>query len=258
LGLIACSLLLIYLTRGYLRMVDELAISFSQATCAEQTLRRSEQQLRLALDERERMAEDLHDGVIQSVFAVGLNLERSRRLVATDPQESMTQLGTSIADLKRVIRDLRGYLVGLEPPISNGQELEAALMSLVGSMTSPGRLRFTLQTDARALELVTRDQATHLVSIAREAMSNSLRHSAASAGTLSLRLSEEGVRLVVEDNGVGFEVSRPSQQGHGLKNMQARATKFGGRLNVRSEPGLGTTVVCMLPVHPMEQEHAST
>lgn len=256
LGLIACSLLLIYLSRGYLRMVDELAVSLSQATGAEQTLRRSEQQLRQALEERERMAEDLHDGVIQSVFAIGLNLERCRRLVTSQPEESRTQLGSSIADLKRVIRDLRGYLVGLEPPISNGQEFEAALTSLVNGMNSPGRLSFTLRLDAGAAERVTRDQATHLVSIAREAMSNSLRHSEASTGTLSLRLSEEGVRLSVEDDGIGFRAADIPPQGHGLKNMQARAKRFGGRLDVQSEPGQGTTVICTIPILPMERKHA--
>jgi signal transduction histidine kinase len=260
LGLIASSLLLAYLSRGYFRTVDELATALSHATHAEHTLRRSEQQLRQALDERERMAEDLHDGVIQSVFAIGLNLERCRRLVATAPQESMTQLGSSIADLKRVIRDLRSYLVGLDPPISNGQELEAALTSLVNGMNSPGRLSFTLRLDAGAAELVTRDQAAHLVSIAREAMSNSLRHSDASIGTLSLRLSEEGLCLSVEDNGVGFEVSGPPQQGHGhgLINMRTRARRFGGRLDVRSEHGHGTTVVCTIPILPTERKHASS
>lgn len=258
LGLIACSLLLIYLSRGYLRMVDELTSALNQATRAEQTLRRSEQQLRRAIDERERMAEDLHDGVIQSVFAIGLNLERCQRLVTTEPEESMTQLGASIADLKLVIRDLRGYLGGLEPPISNGQGLEAALTSLVNGMNGSGRLRYTLQFDSEASELVTGDQATHLVSIAREAMSNSLRHSGASEGTLSFGLSEEGLRLVVEDNGVGFEVSRSPQQGHGLKNMQARAKRFGGRLDVRSGHGHGTTVICTIPILPMERTHASS
>jgi signal transduction histidine kinase len=258
LGLIASSLLLIYLSRGYLRMVNELATALSQATRAEHTSRRSEQQLRQALEERERMAEDLHDGVIQSVFAIGLNLERCRRLVLTQPEESMTQLGASIDDLKRVIRDLRGYLVGLEPPISNGQEFEAALTSLVNGMNGPGRLSFTLLFDPEAAELLTRDQAAHLVSIAREAMSNSLRHSGASAGILSLGLSDEGVRLVVEDNGVGFEVSRSPQQGHGLKNMQTRARRFGGRLDVRFEHGHGTTVACTIPIIPMERKHASS
>ena len=112
--------------------------------------------------------------------------------------------------------------------------------------------------DPEAAELLTRDQAAHLVSIAREAMSNSLRHSGASAGILSLGLSDEGVRLVVEDNGVGFEVSRSPQQGHGLKNMQTRARRFGGRLDVRFEHGHGTTVACTIPIIPMERKHASS
>ncbi|MGQ0812350.1 MAG: sensor histidine kinase [Nitrospiraceae bacterium] len=247
LRLIACLLVLGYLSRGYLTMISDLKRSLAQTGQVEKTLRQSEHQLRQALDERERMAQDLHDGIIQSVFAVSLSLERCRRLITTNAQESIGPLGTAIADLKLVIRDLRGYIVGLEPPISNGRELAAALASLVRSMEAPHQLRFDLQVSPVTANRVTPEQAAHVLSIAREAMSNSLRHSGARAGTVSLQSHDGCIRLVVEDDGVGFHAATVPEHGHGLRNMEARARRLGGRLDVISKPGQGTRIVCDLP-----------
>ena len=244
LRLIACLVVLGYLSLGYLRMIDDLTQSLSHTKQAEENLRQ-------ASDERERMAQDLHDGVIQSIFAIGLGLERGQRLASTDTKESSRQLGSAIADLKLVIRDLRGYLVGLEPPISNGRELEAALSSLVRSMQSSHRLSFLVQVSPEAADRVSPEQAAHLLSIAREAMSNSLRHSAARAGALSLQLQDGYVRLTVEDDGVGFDADTMRPHGHGLKNIEARARRLGAHLAVTSEPGRGTRVVCDLPQEPV-------
>lgn len=254
LRLTACLLVLGYIGLGYLLMISDLKGSLAQTKLAEETLRRSEQQLRQVLDERERMAQDLHDSIIQSIFAVGLSLERCQRLIATGPKEVVKQLEAAIADLKLVIRDLRGYIVGLEPPISCGRELEAVLTSLVRSMEGSHRLRFILRVDPLAADRVTPEQAAHLLSVAREATSNSLRHSAARTGTISLQLHGGIVRLVIEDDGVGFHAEAAQERGHGLKNMKARARRLGGRLEVMSEPGRGTRVVFDLPQEPT---HAS-
>lgn len=255
LRLIACLLVLAYVSRGYLRTVSALQGSLAQTIQAKETLRHSEAQLRQVLDERERMAQDLHDSTIQSLFAIGLDLERSQRLVPARPQEVVTQLGAAVAGLKVVIRDLRGYILGLEAPISNGREFESALTSLVNSMNSSHQLRFRLQVDPKAADRLTPEQSVLLLPIAREAMSNSLRHAAARTGTLSLQLQDGRVRLTVEDDGVGFHAATLQKHGHGLKNMEARAGKLGGRLEVTSEPGQGTRVRCDLPQEPF---HAST
>lgn len=255
LRLMACLLVLAYVSRGYLQTVSALQGSLAQTIQAKETLRHSEEQLRQVLDERERMAQDLHDSTIQSLFAIGLDLERSQRLVPARPHEVVTQLGAAIAGLNMVIRDLRGYILGLEAPISNGREFESALTSLVNSMNSSHQLRFRLQVDPQAADRLTPEQSEHLLPIAREAMSNSLRHAAARTGTLSLQLQDGRVRLTVEDDGVGFHPPTVQQHGHGLKNMEARARKLGGLFKVTSEPGQGTCVVCELP---QESLHAPT
>jgi two-component system, NarL family, sensor histidine kinase DevS len=254
LRLTAYLLVLWEVSRGYLRTISDLKNSLEQTTRVEGTLRQSEQHLRRSLDDRERMAQDLHDGIIQSIFAVTLNLERCQRLIGVPAKEVIGQLGAAIADLKLVIRDLRGYLVGLEPPIADGRELETAFATLVKSMASPVQLPFRLEVDPLAADRVTPEQASHLLSVAREALSNSLRHSAAKTGTVSLQFEEDHVRLIVEDDGVGFHRPAVEKQGHGLRNMAARARRLNGRLDVVTEPGQGTRVIFDLP---QEASHAS-
>jgi signal transduction histidine kinase len=196
------------------------------------------------------MAQDLHDSTIQALFAIGLNLERCQRLVSTAHHDVGTQLSTAVAGLKAVIRDLRRYILGLESSISNGPTFEAALTSLVNDMNNSSQLHFRLHVSPEAAARLTPEQAAQLLPIAREAMSNSLRHAAAQTINLSLRLHDGLVRLMVEDDGVGFDAATVHRHGHGLKNMEKRATTLGGHFEVRSDPGRGTRIVCDLP-----QEH---
>jgi signal transduction histidine kinase len=252
LRLVAYLLVLGYVIGGYLRMVSNLRVALGQTRHAEDVSRRSEQHLRQALEERERMAQNLHDGIIQSLFALGLALERCRRLIVKDPNEVDLQLGMAIPGLKAVIRELRIYLVGQEPHIGNGRELEAALASEVRTMQSSHDLRITLRMDPHAADLVTPSQATHLLYIAREALSNSLRHAKATHATLFLDRHEGRVRFVLEDDGVGFDVLT-SSSGEGLKNMAARSAKLQAELNIVSKPEHGTRVMVELP---QESVHA--
>ena len=97
-----------------------------------------------------------------------------------------------------------------------------------------------------AADRLTPEQAEQLLPIAREAMSNSLRHSAARTVTLTLDVHDGYVRLTVEDDGVGFDPRTVQGHGQGLNNMQTRVRKLGGRLEVMSGPGHGTRIVCDL------------
>lgn len=247
LRLMASVLALGYITRSYVQVIGDLKASLSQTLRAKETLSQSEGRLRQVLDERERMAQDLHDSTIQSLFAIGLNLERCQRLVSTNPIDVGAQLSTAVAGLKAVIRELRGYILGSEPPVLNGRSLEAALASLVDEMNNSRQLYFRLKISPVAADQLTSEQASQLVAIAREAMSNSLRHSAARTGALTLHVHDGYVRLTIEDEGVGFNPSTVQGHGQGLNNMQTRVRKLGGRLEVMSEPGHGTRIACDLP-----------
>lgn len=247
LRLMACLLALGYIGRKYFQVTFDLQTALEQTLRAKETLRQSEARLRQLFDERERMAQDLHDSTIQSLFALALSLERCQRLVAASHHEVATQLERASRGLHAVIRDLRGYILGLEPPISSGRALEAALSSLVNDMNNAPDRRFRLDLNSEAVDRLTADQVQQLLPIAREAMSNSLRHSGARAGTLSLQLHDGWVRLIVEDNGVGFDAATLQRQGHGLTNMEMRIKKLGGRLEVVTGAGQGTRIVCHLP-----------
>ena len=252
LRLAAYMLVLGHMIGGYRHMVGDLQASLAHTRRAEEAARSSEQHLREVLEARERMAQDLHDGIIQSLFALGLSLERCQRLVATHPEEVVKQLGVAVAGLKTVIRDLRGYLVGVEPHIAGGRELEAALALQVRLLDGSPDLEITLHVDPLAAEMVAPHEASHVLSIAREALSNSFRHAQARHARLSLELHDGGVRLVVEDDGVGFD-PQASRHGAGLKNMAARAARLHARLAIESEAGRGARVLFELP---KERVHA--
>ena len=254
LRLVASLLALTYISRRYLQMTSAVQTSLAQTLKVQETLRQSEGRLRQMLVERERMAEDLHDSTIQSLFAIGLNLERCQRLVSSTHQEVDTQLSAAVSGLKAVIRDLRGYILGVRPSVSNGLALEKMLTSLVDDMNRSSPLHFRLHMDTLAADRLTADQATQVVPIAREAISNSIRHSAAQAGIVSLQIHGGFVRLVVEDDGIGFDAATVASSGHGLKNMARRVRDLAGRLEVSSEAGRGTRVICDLP---QERDHAA-
>ncbi|HKY73176.1 MAG TPA: ATP-binding protein [Nitrospira sp.] len=254
LRLMASLLALGYISRRYAQMTSDVKASLGQALNAQETLRQSEGRLRQMLGEREHMAEDLHDSTIQSLFAIGLNLERCQRLVSSTHHEVGTQLSSAVSGLKAVIRDLRGYILGIRPSISNGRALEEMLTSLVEEMTRSSPIRFHLHLDTLAADRLTAEQATQVVPIAREAMSNSIRHSAGQEGSVSLQIHDGSVRLIVEDDGVGFDAATVASSGDGLKNMARRVRDLAGRLVVSSEPGRGTRVICDFP---QERDHAA-
>jgi len=247
LRLMACLLALAYIGRKYFQVTSDLQTALEQTLLAKETLSQSEARLRQLFDERERMAQDLHDSTIQSLFALGLGLERCQRLLAESHQEVAAQLGRGVANVQTVIRDLRGYILGLEPPVSNGRALEAALSAMVNDMNNASHRHFRLEMDSAAVDRLTAEQVQHLLPIAREAMSNSLRHSGAHVGAISLKLHEGRVRLIVEDDGAGFDAATLQRHGHGITNMETRVKKLGGRLEVVSGAGQGTRIVCDLP-----------
>lgn len=216
----------------------------------EAELRESDELLRNSLERRERLGRDLHDSIIQSIYSVGLRLENCRQLIREDPPNAEARLAGVLEELNAVIRELRGFIKGLEPEFLKGRELKAALKSLVLTMGETRPDQFYLQIDSQAADELAPTVALQLLHIAREAMSNSLRHAQATTTTISLQKQSGCVRLEVSDDGVGFDPQALPPDGRGLHNIHSRAVELGARYEVISLPGKGTKVVIEIPQRP--------
>ena len=229
------------------RLVEMFAL---HAGIAIENARLHEQVQRLAIvEERERIGRDLHDGIIQSIYAVGLSLEDVPDLMAEEPEEARARVERAIDSLDQSIRDIRNFIFGLRPELLEQAGLIGGLAALADEFRVNSMVDVELDTaDAGQTELPP-DLTGQLLSIAREALSNIARHSKATQGIVRVEAADGAVRLIISDNGVGFDPAMPRGLGHqGLINMNARASSVGGRLDVQSQPGSGTRIIVEVPL----------
>ena len=215
---------------------------------AEEDARLKQQLLTQSLDEKIRLGHDLHDGIIQSLYAAGLTLESVRALVKSNPDEADRRLEATRANLNEAIRDVRAYIVGLAPENLRRAGFAHALSALLGELQAGRAAEFDITIDDEAAALLTPEQSVEALQIAREAVSNALRHGRASRITLRMHKGDREVCLLVQDNGAGFNVEKSRRGGHGLGNMHARAQRIGASLRVTSTPGEGARILATLPV----------
>jgi signal transduction histidine kinase len=211
-----------------------------QAAVAVEHARLQHELDRLAvLEDRERIAKELHDGVIQALFAVGLGLQGSAML-ARDP-DLQRRIGGAVEELDRVIGDLRNYIFGLRPGILADRQLDQALRRLGEELERNTGVVTVVEIDPTAAAALA-ETAAEVVQLAREALSNVSRH--AQATTCRVSLYRDGATLVLEvdDDGRGFDPARTPPSGQGLRNLGARAEALGGDVEIDSRSGEGTRV----------------
>lgn len=197
--------------------------------------------------DRERISQELHDGAIQVLFAVGLELQADAE--ATVDRRLAPRLMRTADRIDEVIRDLRAYIVGLRPAIVADRTLDQALHQLALELERTGGVTTVVDIDGQ-VAVALEPHAADLAQIAREALSNVRRHSGAS--TCRVRLSGENGTAIfeVEDDGAGLDPAATRAGGQGLRNMRDRASALGGTLDVRSaDPGALLRVMLPLP-HP--------
>src|SRR5438094_201491 len=222
----------------------------TQAAAAIETSRLREQLESLArLQERERIAMDLHDGVIQTVYAVALHLEDAADIVARSPQDVGPVLDQSIENLHQVIKDIRSYIFDLRAQVSEVSDLPGAIRELAESLRVNTLMDVHVSVDERAAGLLEQDQALALFHIAQEALNNVGKHSHATTVSLTFEGSRaQGGAVAVEDNGAGFDTGNGAgREGHGLRNIKDRARAMGAKLTIDSKPGIGTRIIVQLP-----------
>jgi signal transduction histidine kinase len=233
------------------RLVEMFAL---HAGIAIDNARLHEQVQRLAVvEERERIGRDLHDGIIQSIYAVGLSLEDIPDLMHDEPEVAKARVERAVESLDQSIRDIRNFIFGLRPELLEQAGLIGGLAALADEFRVNSMVDIDLETDEaddREMDVGVIEQ---LLSIAREALSNIARHSKATRGRMGTRIEQNRLRLIITDNGVGFDPAAPRSAGHqGLVNMRDRAASLGGILEVDSEPGVGTRIIVDMPLpeHP--------
>jgi signal transduction histidine kinase len=215
---------------------------------AEEDAQLKQQLLAQAFDEKIRLGRDLHDGIIQSLYAVGLTLESVRQIVHNDPAEADRRLESIRAQLNNAIRDVRAYITGLTPTNLRRAGFAHAVSAMLNDVGAGHSAEFDIKIDDEAATLLTPEQSVEALQIAREAVSNALRHGAATRVTLRVHQSDREVCMLIQDNGRGFNASTRREGGHGMGNMQARAERIGATLRVTSQPGDGARVLATLPI----------
>jgi signal transduction histidine kinase len=205
--------------------------------------RRETEQLSLFRD-RDRIARDLHDTVIQRLFATGMQLESSMRYM-TGPEASERVQG-AVSDLDKTIKEIRSTIYSLQrSDLSPSSSLRARIVELIEELTPAVGFTPTLRLEGLVDTRASKDVADNLLPVLREALSNIARHAKASRADVSVVVDDEWVTLTVSDNGVGIpEDGRRS----GLANLGARATNLGGTFVAHSVSEGGAEVVWRVPV----------
>jgi signal transduction histidine kinase len=239
---------------GFVESDIELVEGFADLTALAYEHAKATGELRrlAVLEERERIARELHDGAIQALFAVGMGLQATA--ARTGEPEVAHRLNGAVGELDRVISDLRSYIFGLRPGVLAGRHVDQVLRRLADDIATPAGVTTVVEVDEQVAVALSH-HAGELVQIVREALSNVGRHAHATTCRVSLyaRQASPGeppgrvAVLEVDDDGRGFDPGA-SHAGHGLGNLRARAAALGGTLELESRSGEGTTVRVLIPL----------
>ncbi|MEP7289185.1 MAG: GAF domain-containing sensor histidine kinase [Chloroflexota bacterium] len=219
-------------------LASHAAIAIEKADLADQL------QKLAVIEERDRISMELHDGIIQSIYAIGIKLDLTR-LTLKDKPEAQEQIASANQDLNRVIEDLRKYIQDLRVGVNLSVALHEHLDEISKGFRQVSSARLVIEV-ARGFLHLTDERLHALVQIIRETLSNIVRHANATEVYLDLNETGRQLTLVISDNGQGFEPESVSR-GSGLQNMRRRVQQLGGSVEIISQPARGTTLTVTLP-----------
>jgi signal transduction histidine kinase len=198
------------------------------------------------VEDRERIARDLHDTVIQRLFATGLSLQGTARLVRTDSEAAVTRIESAVDDLDLTVKHIRSAIFGLESSrVTPARGVRDRVLALAREAAGP--LGFDPSTffDGPVDSAVSNEVGAELLATLREALSNVARHARATKVEIELVVGDD-ISLRVIDDGIG-PPDDGSPRGHGLNNMLARATPYGGRFELRAGSPRGSVLEWVVP-----------
>ena len=211
---------------------------------ADEELARAQADLAL-VDDRERIARDLHDTVIQRLFAVGLSLQGALTRAVTDP--ALERMHQAIDDIDETIRDIRSAIFALHTRRPGGANLRDEVLTIAAEAARPLGFEPTVAFDGPIDSASSDVMQEHLTATLREALSNVAKHAHASHVAVDVRVRQNDLMLIVVDDGVGIDDRRGS--GNGLTNMAERAEQLGGRCAVTAGAGAaGTCLEWRVPI----------
>jgi NarL family two-component system sensor histidine kinase LiaS len=197
------------------------------------------------LEERNRLARDLHDSVKQQVFATAMQLAAARSLLERDPEAARQSLAEAERLTRQSQQELTGLIQELRPAALEGRGLAEALREFVPQWAQRTGIEATVRVQGERALPLTVEQA--LFRVAQEALANVARHSQAETVDVHLAWAEDVVSLIVSDDGRGFDRAARTS-GVGLRSMAERMERLGGTLQVESERGAGTRVVAWVKI----------
>jgi len=210
------------------------------------------------LQERQRMARELHDTLEQNLTGISLCLEAASLSLDKSPQMAEQHLGRALVHVDRSIEEVHRSVWALREESLEAHGLAASLdemgQQLAGCSPTPIAVSTRVEGESRSFSLAVEN---HLLHIGQEALTNAVKHGKATRIVLTLRYAERAFCLRVGDDGRGFDARAPTAPGRlGLVGMRERALEIGGRVEVRSAPGRGTEVDVWVPIEPMNLSQA--
>jgi NarL family two-component system sensor histidine kinase LiaS len=217
------------LSRDLNRMAEQL-----------QNMLQTRQELAM-LEERNRLARDLHDSVKQQVFATTMQIAAAKASISSNPEAAQQHLAEAEQLSRQSQQELAGLLQELRPAELTGRGLAAALREFTSDWSR--RTHIQAQVKIQGERPLTLHVEQALFRVAQEALANVARHSRAQSAEVQLVWENDHVTLTVSDDGSGFDVNEGEKHGYGTQTMRERMEALNGRLTVRSESGKGTRVI---------------
>jgi signal transduction histidine kinase len=210
-------------------------------------LYRQSQQLSI-FQERERFGMDLHDGIIQSIYAIGLMLEGTQHELQANGKKAHEGIGLAIHGLNEVIRDIRNYILDLRPNRFQGRDLIEGLSELARELRANSFLDVNLDFHDTDVSSLPPEKTVEILHIAQESLSNIRKHARATYVDIDLESQDDNLILRITDDGVGLSLDQTmNSTGNGLRNMRERAHSLGGMFDLKTLEEGGTQVSVQIP-----------
>ena len=210
----------------------------------------------LLLRERERIGRDLHDGIIQSIYAAGLHLEQASAEVGRRPEAAGERIATVMAELNRITGDIRSTIFDLRSGDVEMRDAEAIVLAVADELQAHTLVSLQIGSEGLFRPRLPPERAEHLRHLVTETFSNVLRHAHATSVSVRMACSQRRFTLEIRDDGVGFDAAGEAAgtsrgrrgRAQGLANIRRRAELLDGRVEIESAPGRGTRLSLTMPV----------